>query len=283
MTTMRLDGLTARTPYRTIDKPRLLSDLSRDAAVVPRALGPDEADGYDLVVDATGVVRALLPPCSSDLVLPTLQHRVIAEPLGDERLAAGVWADDVSGLGYVWVFPLGGDEYHVGVGGIGHASLKELLDRFYRREAERFAFTRICACRGDVRLASPRYSLPFHAGHPCADGSRRLVVGAGEAIGTVSPFTAEGIIFSLDCAALLAARLSNPEGYTRAVLAEFGWMARERETLDRLLDRRGRGVPGLRDRWWFYLNARRSGVEIPLSRAFRRMGSLPRRTSDERP
>lgn len=283
MATMRLDGLEARTPYRTIDKPRLLRDLSRDAAVVPRPLEPDGAEEYDLVVDATGVARSHLPPCSSDLVLPTLQHRVIAEPLGDERLTAGVWGDDVPGLGYVWAFPLGGDEYHVGVGGIGHASLDELLDRFYRREAERFAFTRVCACRGDVRLASPRYSLPFHVAHPRADGSRRLVVGAGEAIGTVSPFTAEGIVFSLDCAALLAARLSDPEGYTRAVLAEFGWMARERESLDRLLERRGHGGPDLRDRWRFYRNARRSGIEIPLFQAFRQVGSLPRRTNDAGP
>lgn len=283
MASMRFDDLVATTPLVTVDKPRLVRDLAAGVAVSRRELGPDDLGAYDVVVDATGIARALLPPCRSDLTLPTLQHRVVAEPLGDDRLEAGVYGYDVPGLGYLWVFPLGGDEYHVGVGGIGHASLDELLDRFYRREAERFAFTRVCACRGDVRLASPRYSLPFHVAHPRADGSRRLVVGAGEAIGTVSPFTAEGIVFSLDCAALLAARLSDPEGYTRAVLAEFGWMARERESLDRLLERRGHGGPDLRDRWRFYRNARRSGIEIPLFQAFRQMGSLPRRTNDAGP
>jgi len=30
----------------------------------------------------------------------------------------------------------------------------------------------------------------------------------------------------------------------------------------------------LRDRWRFFRNARRSGIELPLLEAFRRMGSL---------
>jgi hypothetical protein len=53
-------------------------------------------------------------------------------------------------------------------------------------------------------------------------------------------------------------------------------MEKERETLDYLLGQgRNRG-PRLRDRWRFYKNARRSGIELPLLEAFKRMGSLSR-------
>ncbi len=63
-----------------------------------RNLGPEEADDYDIVVDATGITRAFLPPCRSDLTLPTLQHRVVVEPRGSERLEAGVYGNRIPGL-----------------------------------------------------------------------------------------------------------------------------------------------------------------------------------------
>lgn len=270
MASMHFDDLAASTPLVTVDKPRLVHDLAAGVGVIRRSLGPDEIGDYDLVVDATGIARALLPPCLSDLTLPTLQHRVVAEPLGDDRLEAGVYGYDVPGLGYRWVFPLGGDEYHVGVGGIGLESLDSLMERFYRAVEGRFVLTRRCGCTGEVRVSSPYYATPLFSGR------KPLVVGVGEAIGTVTPFTAEGIVHSLECARLLSRHLSAPAGYARAVLATFAWMRRERETLDYLLARRGRGGPRLRDRWRFYRNARRSGIDLPMLEAFRQLGSLSR-------
>ena len=276
MPSMNFDGLVAHTPLLTVDKPRLVRDLTRDVAVTRQALGSEEAGEYDAVVDATGIARALLPPCRSDLTLPTLQHRVTVEPRGDERFAAGVYGNDVPGLGYLWVFPLGGDEYHVGVGGIGLASPENLMERFYREMSGKFAFSRICGCRGAVRVASPFYSGPLYTESRRRDGAPALVVGVGEAIGTVTPFTGEGIVPSLECARILAARLSDPAGYARAVLSRFAWMRRERETLDFLLARRETRGPRVRDRWRFYRNARRSGIDLPLLEALKRMGSLSR-------
>ena len=104
---MHFDSLVATTPLRTIDKPRLLRDLTRDVTVQRRDLKQEEAEQYDLIVDATGIARAFLPPCSSDLTLPTLQHRIAVEPNGKGRLEAGVYGNDVPGLGYLWVFPIG--------------------------------------------------------------------------------------------------------------------------------------------------------------------------------
>jgi flavin-dependent dehydrogenase len=276
MPSMHFDGLVARTPLLTIDKPRLLRDLTGGVAVTRRDLGPDEAGEYDVIVDATGIARALLPPCRSELTLPTLQHRVAVEPRGDDRLEAGVYGNDVPGLGYLWVFPVGQEQYHVGVGGIGLAGPERLMERFYREAAERFSFTRLCGCSGEVRVASPYYSGPFYTETRGRGAAPRLVVGVGESIGTVAPFTGEGIVFSLECARLLAGRLADPAGYTRAVLARFAWMRRERETLDYLLARRETTGPRLRDRWRFYRSARRSGIELPMMEAFRQLGSLSR-------
>lgn len=276
MPSMNFDRLVATTPLRTIDKPRLIRDLTRDVTVQRRDLAPEETEGYDVIVDATGIARAFLPPCRSDLTLPTLQHRVAVEPSGDGRLEAGVYGNDVPGLGYLWVFPIGKEQYHVGVGGIGLASPESLMERFYRDMAGRFTFTRLCGCRGAVRVASPYYSVPFYTETRRSDGTPRLVVGVGESIGTVAPFTGEGIVFSLECARILAERLRDPAGYTRAVLARFGWMRKERETLDYLLAYRETNGPRLRDRWRFYRNARRSGIDLPMIEAFRQLGSLSR-------
>lgn len=276
MPVMNFDGLVATTPLCTLDKPRLLRDLAVGIRVKRQDLKPEEVEEYDVVVDATGIARAFLPLCSSELTLPTLQRRFIVEPRRTGRLEAGVYGNKVPGLGYVWVFPLGGNEYHIGVGGIGLSRLDQILDQFCEDLSNRFSFTPLCSCPGSVRVASPYYSTPFYSRTAREDGTTRLIVGVGESIGTVAPFTGEGIIFSLECARLLADFWPDPESYTKAVLAKFAWMKKERETLDYLLSRRGEGGPRVVDRWRFFLNARRSGIGLPMIEAFRRIGTLSR-------
>jgi flavin-dependent dehydrogenase len=276
MPSMNFDGLLAKTPLATLDKPRLVRDLARGTRLLREDLGPGKAGDYDIVVDATGIARAFLPPCRSDLTLPTLQHRVAAESRGSDRLGAGVHGNEVPGLGYLWIFPLRDGEYHIGIGGIGLVSPETLLERFYRDSAGRFSFTPLCGCRGAIRVASPYYSTPFFLRRTRDDGTSQLILGVGESIGTVSPFTGEGIVYSLECAKMLADSWLRPEEYARSVLARFRWMRKERETLDYLLSRRGEGGPRLRDRWRFYRNARRSGIGLPMIEAFKRIGSLSR-------
>ena len=274
MPSMQFDGLVAQTPLCTIDKPRLLKDLHRDAGVKRRNLGPDEAEDYDIVVDATGIARALLPPCRSDLTLPTLQHRVLVKSPGNECLPAGVYGNQVPGLGYLWIFPLKNNQYHIGAGGIGLDRLDHILDRFYEDMDGRFSFTTLCSCEGTIRVASPYYATPCYVQKARPDGTSQLIIGTGESIGTVSPFTGEGIVFSLECARILAGSWPDPDRYTGTVLARFAWMKKERETLDYLLSREGKGGPRLRDRWRFFKNARRSGIGLPMLEAFRRIGTL---------
>ncbi len=274
MPSMNFDDLVATTPLCTLDKPRLIRDFTRDARLNKQNLGPDEAGDYDIVVDATGITRAFLPPCRSDLTLPTLQHRVVVEPLGSERLGPGVYGNIIPGLGYLWVFPLGDAVYHIGIGGIGLDCLDTLLDRFYSDLSGNFSFTFLCSCGGTVRVASPYYSTPFSVTRNRKDGSPQVIVGIGESIGTVTPFTGEGIIHSLECVKMFVDSWPDYQRYTSSVLARFAWMKNERETIDYFLSQEGRNGPRLRDRWRFYCNARRSGIGLPMVEAFRHLGAL---------
>ena len=56
------------------------------------------------------------------------------------------------------------------------------------------------------------------------DGTRQLIIGVGESIGTVSPFTGEGITHLLECARLLAGSWPDEKLYASEVLARFRWM-----------------------------------------------------------
>jgi flavin-dependent dehydrogenase len=273
---MNFDGLKATTPLCTIDKTRFLADLVKNNRVKRHTIGGDEFKNYDIVVDSTGIIRALLPPCRSDLTLPTLQNRVAVKSLGKELLEPGVYGNSVPCLGYLWIFPLGNDHYHIGVGGIGLTSHRSLLDRFFHDSSNRFSFTPLCSCEGSVRVASPYYSTPFYVRNPRNNQKPQLVVGVGESIGTVSPFTGEGIVFSLECAKILSDTWPDFERYTKCVLSRFSWMKKERETLDYLLKQRGSGCPRLRDRWRVYRNARRSGIGLPMLDVFKQIGTLSR-------
>jgi flavin-dependent dehydrogenase len=274
MSHMNFDGLTARTPLCTIHKPRLIRDLRTGIRLQKTRLGLEDAGAYDIVVDATGISRILLPPCRSDLTLPTLQYRVKAEADDDDRLEAGVHGNRIPALGYVWIFPLGKGQYHIGIGCLGLSRMEELLQEFYQELSEKHPLTSLCSCRGMVRVASPFYATPHSISRERDDGRTQIVVGVGESIGTVSPFTGEGIVYSLECARMLADSWPDFEGYSRRVLSRFSWMKKERETIDFLLSREGKGQPRIRDRWRFYRNAHRSGIRLPVLEAFRRMGSL---------
>ncbi len=276
MSSINFDGLVATTPLCTLDKPRLIRDLKSGARFMRHNLSQEEAERYDIVVDATGITRAFLPPCVSDLTLPTLQHRVAVEAHGKDTLQAGIYGNRIPGLGYLWIFPLGNNQYHIGIGGIGLVCHSSLMDQFYQESSGRFSFTTLCSCEGVVRVASPFYSTPFYSRKIREDGTSLTTVGIGESIGTVSPFTGEGIVFSLECARILADSWLDPGKYTKAVLARFAWMKKERETLDYLLLQRGKSGPRLRDRWRFFRNARRSGIGLPMLEAFRRIGTLSR-------
>jgi flavin-dependent dehydrogenase len=274
MSSMNFNGLRAKTPLCTINKPRLIRDLTKGTRLKRQNLKPEEADDYDIVVDATGIARSFLPPCRSDLVMPTLQHRVIVESRDNEHLEAGIYGNKIPGLGYLWIFPLGNNQAHVGIGGVGRDQLANLMDRFYQDSSGRFSFTRLCGCHGCIRVASPYGSTPFYFRKTRKNGTPQVIVGIGESIGTVAPFTGEGIVHSLECARIFADSFPDYERYTGSVLARFTWMKKERETLDYFLSKKGKNGPRLQDRWRLFRNARRSGIGLSIPDAFRNLGAL---------
>jgi flavin-dependent dehydrogenase len=273
---MNFDGLLARTPLLTLDKPRLIRDLRSAIRVVAQRFTEREAEAYDVVVDATGISRAILPPCTSDLTLPTLQYKLTITPGTREVPGPGVYGERVPGLGYIWVFPLGRHQYHIGAGGLVFDRYREVLDLFLDDLSNGCTVTRLCSCSGEVRVSSPFSAQPFVSRRKREDGNLQRIFGVGESIGTVSPFTGEGIIYSLECAGILADSWLDERVYTSRILSRFSWMKKERETLDYLLSTGRKTGPRIRDRWRFYQNARRSGIRLPLPEAFRRMGSLSR-------
>jgi flavin-dependent dehydrogenase len=153
MFTMNFDGLVAKTPLCTINKPKLLRDLISGLQLQKMKLDQEGIQDYDILVDATGISRSLLPPCRSDLTLPTLQHRVKIEAPAGKGLESGVHGNRIPGLGYLWIFPLGNDRYHIGIGGIGLIEHDRIMEEFFHEMADRYTFSRICSCSGVIRVA----------------------------------------------------------------------------------------------------------------------------------
>lgn len=196
---IRLKGLC------TFDKKRFVEDMVNAHEV---RFGCDirrlPAGDFDLVMDATGLYRPLLPPIKRDTWIPTLQYLVkFQEPPFDDfyiRPSPGL-------TGYLWYFPLGNGYAHVGAGDYYKrhlAYLEEFMNRYRGEVVKRVG--------RPIRITPPALAEPFYQGR---------VIGVGESIGTVYPLLGEGIIPSLKCAELLVESSLEAEPYRRRVLEEF--------------------------------------------------------------
>jgi flavin-dependent dehydrogenase len=158
-------------------------------------------DGFDLVVDATGMQRALLPKVKDDIIVPCLEYQVKSDKIP--------WKDfyikPYHGLtGYLWYFPLWDGVGHLGAGEV-HGAYKGELEALMKE----YDCEVIRKIGRPVRIMPPEYCQPYYQGK---------VVGVGESIGTVFPMLGEGIIPSMQCAELLVEHLDDMKGYTQAVL-----------------------------------------------------------------
>jgi flavin-dependent dehydrogenase len=245
---LMMDEVRVGAELMTFDKPRLVWDLLRGTEV---RYSPLNAKKYDRVIDATGVARAFLPRIGGDVILPCVQYRVEAEePLGN-RIRLG-------GIGFAWCFPLSNDDYHVGCGSL-IADPRETMEELGwigggppRRRV-------ICGCSGEIRITGPHGSQPFFV-----DDEPTEVWGVGEAIGCVAPLAGDGVVPGMKSVQVLMERWDDPEGYTRAILKEFGWMERERGVIDKLVRSESLGI---RDAMVFRENSKRMGMRIGLREA----------------
>ena len=196
----------------TIDKSKLIKDLLGDAEIKNC-----KSSNYDMIIDATGVARAFLPPIPNDLISPCYQYRMVSDEPAEMRIK-------LSRVGYVWSFPLSDREFHVGAGSLVMDPIKILKDMGWLQPYSSNKGVK-CACYSKVRLTAPMGSRPFVHDN---------IWGIGEAIGCVAPLVGEGIIHGMKSALFLLENIDSPVDYERAILREFAWMEKEREVIERL-------------------------------------------------
>ena len=165
----------------TVDKNRFVNDLVKDIPHIRTAL-KHEKEG--MIIDATGISRSLLGPSPRDFTMRTMEYIVPGTVVKDF-----LFRYFPSGKGYYWEFPLDGYS-HIGAGSDDINMIRESLSSF----------------RG-YRVLSRNIRLAPLFDHPVSGN----VIGVGEAIGTVSPITGEGIGPSLECAETLLEILRTKE------------------------------------------------------------------------
>lgn len=187
--------------FSTIDKNLLESDLVEGLKTIRKRAQPPSGNG-SILIDATGVSRYYLGQAKNDFLMYAreyLTNRAVHEDFYFRYFARG--------RGYYWEFPLG-DQYHVGAG----ADSREQLDLALKE------------IRDPVRVMSRKIRLA-----PLFDQMfRNNIIGVGEAIGTVSPITGEGILPSMESAEILFQQLkkyedieSVKENYSRRIRSAF--------------------------------------------------------------
>ncbi len=166
----------------TIDKNRLENEMVSGMPYERRKAEPlGDSDGW--LVDATGISRYYLGPANGDLQMFTKEY------LSEESTHSDFYFKYFSkGKGYYWEFPLGG-KYHIGAGGDSRELVEESINWV----------------RNPQKIASRKIRLAPLFGQI----SRDNVIGVGEAIGTVSPITGEGILPSMESAEILFQCMKN--------------------------------------------------------------------------
>ncbi len=239
----------------TYDKHRLTHDMIKGkkinwGAQVKEVNG--NFNDFDMVVDATGLHRSLLPKIQNDLVIPSLEYQVKSKELPYDDFVIRPYEGIT---GYWWYFPLGDGMAHVGAG--------DLRGR-YRGELDEFV--KKYHCEVVRRIGRPVRVTPPLRCQPFFDGK---VIGVGESIGTVYPMLGEGIIPSMQCVNLFVENMDDREAYRKAVLEKFAIYAKVYDFVKAKIDDKFsmmRMWPTLLSIYWYmHSNTERYGLETKLS------------------
>jgi flavin-dependent dehydrogenase len=197
---IRLKGLC------TYDKIQLIKDMVEGAKIDYGIAPSREAleQDFDLIVDATGFHRTLLPKPKYELWVPTIQYKVKY----DERPYNDFLIKPFPNMsGYFWFFPLENGYAHIGAGDKNRKHV-EIVDAFLKKHGGKV----LKKVGRPIRLTPPALCEPF------IDGK---VVGVGESIGTVYALLGEGIIPSTICADLFVDNVKDLQRYRKLVLEKF--------------------------------------------------------------
>jgi flavin-dependent dehydrogenase len=197
----------------TYDKHQLELDLTKGkkaffgVKATPTLL---KNQGFDMIIDCTGLHRSFLPKVKDDMWIPCVEYKLsYKDPSGNTRIPYNdFYIRPFSGLsGYLWLFPLEDGCAYVGAGDYKKRH-NDALEEFNKANPG----TVLKKIGRPIRICPPKYCEPFYLGN---------VVGCGESIGTVFPLLGEGIIPSLQCADLLCKNLNDLPAYRNAVLEKF--------------------------------------------------------------
>ncbi len=245
-----MDEVKIKAELMTFDKPRLVKDLLKGAAI---KYTPLDVTQYDRIIDATGLARAFLPAIQDDIILECRQRRVKNAQLLANQIKLGT-------IGYAWCFPLAGKGYHIGCGSLVADPRRRMEDLGWLEDPPSGGRMKVvCECTSKLRLTAPQYSRPFVVDR-AADG----VWGVGEAIGCVAPLAGDGIVPGMRSVQILLNEWDDPAGYTQAILKEFHWMKNERKVIDKLRKKRHLGI---QDAWVLKKNSKRMGMQVGLREA----------------
>jgi flavin-dependent dehydrogenase len=197
---IRLKGLC------TYDKIQLIKDMAENVKIDYGNAPTREVleQDFDLIVDATGFHRTLLPKPRYEMWVPTIQYKVKY----DERPYDDFLIKPFSNMtGYFWFFPLENGYAHVGAGDKNRRHIG-IVEDFLKEHGG----TVLKKVGRPIRLSPPAMCEPF------IDGK---VVGVGESIGTVYALLGEGIIPSTICADLFVDNVNDLQRYRKLVLEHF--------------------------------------------------------------
>ena len=153
---------------------------------------------YEVIIDATGVERALLGPIKGGILRIAYQELIKTDKFSSDTMH---FIDKPNAIeGYFWIFPAG-KYFHFGY-------------VFTGRKKPKIEGKRICKCSKKVRLLPPSKCKPFF---------KENIVGVGSAIGAINPLTAEGIVPSLQSALLLHENFHDWQAYERARMLYILW------------------------------------------------------------
>jgi len=190
----------------TYDKIQLIKDMVEGAKIDYGSAPSREVleKDFDLIVDATGFHRTLLPKPKYELWVPTIQYKVKY----DERPYNDFLIKPFPSMsGYFWFFPLENGYAHVGAGDKNRKHM-EIVEAFLKKHGGK----PLKKVGRPIRLSPPALCEPF------IDGK---VVGVGESIGTVYALLGEGIIPSTICADLFVDNINDLQRYRKLVLEKF--------------------------------------------------------------
>ncbi len=151
------------------DKHRLCEDMLK-GHTVHWGTQVKQLDGkfedFDLVVDATGMQRALLPKVKNDIIVPCIEYQVKSKKFPWDDF----YIKPYPGLsGYLWYFPLWDGVAHIGAGEI-HGGYKGEIEAMLKK----YDCEVIRKIGRPVRIVPPSMCGPFYVLGRCKKCGRQL-------------------------------------------------------------------------------------------------------------